>query len=84
MQYSENYERNLPHYLPSGSSFFITSCLKGSLPKDIILQLKEDLSKVQNRIHEDYADGGNLRNLELANAQKRHFGHLDKHLDNYS
>ena len=84
MQYSENYERNLPHYLPSGSSFFITSCLKGSLPKEIVIQLKEDLSKVQDRILKEFPNDSNKYHLELANAQKRHFGHLDKHLDNYT
>ncbi len=33
MQFSENYEKNLPHILPIGSTFFITSCLKGSIPR---------------------------------------------------
>ena len=84
MQYSEDYARNLPHHLPIGGSFFITSCLKDSLPKKIMLQLKEDLSKVQDRIFKEFPNNDNHRNLELANAQKRHFGNLDKHLDNYS
>jgi putative transposase len=84
MQYPENYERNLPHHLPLGSPFFITSCLKGSLPKEIILQLREDLNRVQERIFKEFPNDSNRCHLELANAQKRHFGHLDKHLDNYS
>jgi putative transposase len=83
MQYSENYERNLPHILPIGSTFFITSCLKGSIPREVIFKLQTDLKNVQNRIRLEFPDDDSRYNLEISNAQKRHFGHLDKHLDNY-
>ena len=83
MQFLENYKRNLPHFLPIGSTFFITSCLKGSIPKEIISQLQADLVNVQDRIRLEFANDERF-NIELSNAQKRHFGHLDKHLDNYT
>ena len=83
MQFLENYKRNLPHFLPIGSTFFITSCLKGSIPKEIISQLQADLVNVQDRIRLEFANDERF-NVELSNAQKRHFGHLDKHLDNYT
>ena len=83
MQFLENYKRNLPHFLPIGSTFFITSCLKGSIPKEIISQLQADLINVQDRIRLEFANDERF-NIELSNAQKRHFGHLDKHLDNYT
>ena len=83
MQFLENYKRNLPHFLPTGSTFFITSCLKGSIPKEIISQLQADLVNVQDRIRLEFANDERF-NIELSNAQKRHFGHLDKHLDNYT
>ena len=84
MQFTENYERNLPHFLPIGSTFFITSCLKGSIPREIIFQLQNDLQNVQNRIRLEFPNDDDRYNLEISNAQKRHFGHLDKHLDNYT
>ena len=83
MQFLENYKRNLPHFLPIGSTFFITSCLKGSIPKEIISQLQADLVNVQDRIRLEFANDERF-NVELSNAQKRYFGHLDKHLDNYT
>ena len=83
MQFLENYKRNLPHFLPIGSTFFITSCLKDSIPKEIISQLQADLVNVQDRIRLEFANDERF-NIELSNAQKRHFGHLDKHLDNYT
>ncbi len=36
------YKRNLPHYHPDGSTFFVTFRTSGSLPLDLILKLKEE------------------------------------------
>jgi putative transposase len=84
MEYSENYARNLPHILPNGSSFFITACLKGSIPKEIITQLQIDLYAVQDRIRLEIPNDIARYKLEISNAQKRHFGNLDKYFDTYT
>jgi putative transposase len=83
INYSENYQRNLPHFFPIGERFFITTSLKGSIPQEIIIQLKAEFEAVKNRIKLDCQNDSVRYNIELSNAQKRHFGNIDKHLDNY-
>ena len=83
IEYPENYHRNLPHFFPNGERFFITSSLKGSIPQEIIIQLKANFDNTKNRIKLEYQNDSVLFNLELSNAQKRYFGNIDKHLDNY-
>lgn len=84
INYPENYHRNLPHFFPNGERFFITTSLKGSIPREIIVQLKTEFETVKNRIKLEHQNDLILYNLELTNAQKRYFGHIDKHLDNYN
>jgi REP element-mobilizing transposase RayT len=84
IKYPENYYRNLPHFFPNGERFFITTSLKGSIPQEIIIQLKTESEAVKKRIKLECQNNSILYNLELANAQKRYFGYIDKHLDNYN
>jgi putative transposase len=83
IDYPENYRRNLPHFFPNGERFFITSCLKGSIPQEIIKTLQMESDAIKNRIKLNYKHDVLLCNLELSKAQKLHFGRIDKHLDNY-
>jgi putative transposase len=83
LEYPEYYRRNLPHVLPQGETFFITTCLNGSIPKEIISQYQEESQSIQNRIRLEFHDDIDRCNIEISNAKKRHFGKIDKYLDNY-
>ena len=51
-QTSTYYRRNLPHYLPDGYAYFITTRLKGTLPKNTVDKIKElhlkELEKIES------------------------------------
>ena len=36
------YRRNMPHIQPGGATFFVTFRLASSLPKEVVLRLKEE------------------------------------------
>ncbi len=42
MNQSDFYRRKLPHWQPAGAEYFITFRLKGSLPRSVIKQLKQE------------------------------------------
>lgn len=44
-RYKTYYKRNLPHYQPIGYTYFVTYRLNGSLPVEIIKQLKYEREK---------------------------------------
>jgi hypothetical protein len=48
------YRRNLPHYQPPGSTFFVTYRLDGSLPIETIKRLKEE--KLDTKDYQWYID----------------------------
>jgi putative transposase len=83
LEYPEYYRRNLPHVLPQGETFFITTCLNGSIPKEIISQYQEESQSIQNRIRLEFHNDIDRCNIEISNTKKRHFGKIDKYLDNY-
>lgn len=65
-QYKEFYKRHLPHWHPSGATFFITFRLKGSLPKETLERLRQ--YKAQ---HEAILDslGSNANQMDLFERQ---------------
>ncbi|MDP8232357.1 MAG: transposase [Candidatus Zophobacter franzmannii] len=42
LKYKEFYRRNLPHYQPEDSIFAITFCLAFNIPKEVLLDLKDE------------------------------------------
>jgi len=74
------YERKLPHWHPPGATFFLTYRLHGSMPVQLIRELREtteqELEAVQ-RICQDPA----LLPEEIRKLQKRYFALYDKALD---
>ena len=48
--YKTYYRRNLPHYQPPGHTFFVTFRLAGSLPKEVIIKLKNEYEENIKRI----------------------------------
>ena len=76
------YRRNLPHIHPKDGMFFITFRLTGSLPANIIQQLKEDRKTRIQKLHKKF------RNKELEKEKyklEKHFlGKFDDLLDSAS
>ena len=77
-QHREYYHRHLPHWQPTGATFFVTFRLKGTLPFEVIQALKEererekkDVTKLpkDERIKQNYLD------------ERRYFGKWDNLLD---
>jgi len=57
------YRRNMPHIQPGGATFFVTFRLAGSLPKEVVIKLKEE--HVQNeRILRKVKDENGVVKLE--------------------
>jgi len=78
----EFYKRNLPHYVPKGRVFFITSRLAGSLPQKVIDRLKRIKQSEEKII-------AGIENLQIRKEkyyenQKLYFSKFDSALDNLS
>ncbi len=76
------YRRNLPHYQPTHSSFFITFRLAGSLPQDIIIKLKEEHEAKLKRLNKIIDT--DTKKKELGDQSKRYFEKFDEFLDKYT
>lgn len=73
------YKRNLPHFQPIGYTYFVTFRLHGSLPVQIIKQLKDEREK-----HLKVITGFESKTVKLKeykNYQSVYFGKFDKLLD---
>ncbi len=73
------YERNLPHYQPEGATLFITFRLAGSLPKEVMDQLFDELDRQKDllKLHpEAHNNSETLRKLK-----KKMFGRWDSEMD---
>ena len=68
------YFRNLPHLQYVGAQFFITFCLKGSLPADVIQGLVEERDLAISRLQSLTSEG-------RYNEQKRYFSKIDRVLN---
>jgi putative transposase len=81
------YIRNLPHFYPVGGIFFVTFCLYGSLPKEIIAQYRfEKNQAIAQRIKVRYDKDGERTEVRCTNEikyeeQKRYFAKIDSYLD---
>ena len=67
------YYRNLPHFQPLESVFFITIRLAGSLPVVTIEMLKEEQKMALNQVSQEPK--------EVVNQKKRYFARFDEALD---
>jgi REP-associated tyrosine transposase len=73
------YKRFLPHYQPSGYTFFVTYRLNDTLPMKVIKQLKEERERLIKQIAA--FDNPKTREEKYKNFQSRYFGKVDRLLD---
>ncbi len=73
------FRRHLPHYHLPDATYFITLRLAGSLPLAVVMRLREELDEEQRRLARQFS-GEALRQARYE-AQKRHFGRVDRLLD---
>lgn len=69
----------MPHIQPGGATFFVTFRLAGSLPKEVVLQLKEEQSK-NERLLKNMKDE-EKRKKKINDHRKLYFGKFDEILD---
>jgi putative transposase len=74
------YRRYLPHFHQDGATYFVTTRLAGSLPKEVIFKLAHENEEVISQIR--LSDKSDYQKLELIDEQqRRYFGKFDKYLD---
>lgn len=73
------YRRKLPHLQPPGGTFFATFRLAGSLPKEVVVRLREEQAQM-GRVLLRIKDEKQRRQL-IRNQRKRYFGKFDALLD---
>ncbi len=73
------YRRNLPHIHPTGAIFFVTFRLAGSIPVEVIEQLRAEFEQEERRLKMNLS--GNALLIERYKIQKKFFGRYDKWLD---
>jgi putative transposase len=75
------YRRNLPHFQQNGATYFITTRLSGSLPKDVIIKLsKDNIEKISAIKLSNKNDSE--KELLIDEQHRRYFGLFDKYLEN--
>ena len=74
------YRRNMPHIQPNGVAFFVTFRLAGSLPKEVMLQLKEEQLKNERLLYK--VKDETERKKKINDRRKLYFGKFDEMLDN--
>jgi REP element-mobilizing transposase RayT len=74
------HKRNLPHWVPNGSSVFVTYRLHGSLPPNVIQSLKETQRLVERDIFAAAKSPDLLADLRLK-RHKQLFARIDSALD---
>ncbi len=79
--HKEYYKRNLPHWQPANAVFFITARLSGSLPKNIVLDLKEQRVSAINLLKDKGLPEEELEEA-LTQCHDVYFGKFDNLLDN--
>ncbi len=73
------YYRNLPHWQPQDSIFFITFRLANSLPKAILEELRREREREEQEIRARLNDSQQPQ--ELYRLNKKYFGKYDDWLD---
>lgn len=81
MIFQEYYWRNLPHKLPLGNKFFITTRLVDSVPQSVIQQFELEQKLAVKFIEENYLSPDERR-IQIGKQWKRNFANFDKYLDN--
>jgi REP element-mobilizing transposase RayT len=75
------YRRNLPHFQQNGATYFITTRLSESLPKDVIIKLsKDNIEKISAIKLSNKNDSE--KELLIDEQHRRYFGLFDKYLEN--
>ena len=74
------YFRNLPHYQPKGEVFFITFRLAGSIPVEILFELRKNYEEERKILLNNIYSEKILRK-KLYELQKKYFGKYDAILD---
>ena len=82
MIFQEYYWRNLPHRLPLGNKFFITTRLVNSVPVEVIQQFELENKATIKLIEENYPNIDE-RKIEIGKQWKRNFATFDTFLDSY-
>ncbi len=77
-QRHEYYHRHLPHWQPTGATFFVTFRLKGALPLEVIQALKEEREREKKDITK-LPEGERIKQNYL--DERRYFGKWDNYLD---
>lgn len=72
------YARNLPHLQYVGATFFVTFCLKGSLPAAVVQQLIAERDRAIKVLKEKNTEGFSE---EVYKEQKRYFARIERTLD---
>lgn len=73
------YRRNMPHIQPSGATFFVTFRLAGSLPKEVVVKLKEEYmlnERLLNKIKVEKE-----RKKKIDDQRKQYFSKFEEMLD---
>jgi putative transposase len=77
--FKEFYRRNLPHWQPQDSIFFITFRLAHSIPLDIMRQLRAEQELERQSIRA--RSNGEQQGLDLFKSARQFFGKYDSWLD---
>ncbi|MBM4167182.1 MAG: hypothetical protein FJ218_09745 [Ignavibacteria bacterium] len=79
------FRRNLPHYQPNNATFFVTFRLANSLPREVIIRLKEEQEEIVRQFSKlssgNTKQVGDLFYKELYNKRKLYFAKFDEYLD---
>jgi REP element-mobilizing transposase RayT len=82
MTYREFYQRHLPHWQPGGAPLFITTRLAGSLPANVVAQLKAE-HMAQVKAHSSNGTEQDYLNWRYQ-TDKISFGRWDAALDEHA
>ncbi|MBI5352771.1 MAG: transposase [Chloroflexi bacterium] len=74
----EYYHRHLPHWQPTGATFFVTFRLKGTLPVEVMKALKEEQEREKKDAMKLIAEEQIKQNYVI---ERRYFGRWDNLLD---
>jgi len=77
--YKPEYQRNLPHIQPPGAMLFVTFRLAGSIPVEVLRQLKADAAAREKQILQ--IEDPEEQAAQLYRERKRQFGRWDDVLD---
>ena len=73
MEEKEFYRRHLPHIQPKGGLFFVTYTLYGSIPKDKLLNIREEYETLKHKEKKNYEEEKQLAIM----AQRKYIQNLD-------